>query len=684
MLYLCIYIVSSFTYQPLFFVNYTLLPGPTLSVTLVVRHYEVKTMILLQVNQLTKYFAAELILSNIKLEIQTKDRVALVGRNGAGKSTLLKIIAGQSSYDSGEIIRPKDVSIGYLAQNTGLESEQSIWKEMLSVFVHLQNMEKEIRALEEKMSDPSILSNESQYERILKEYDHLQVKFKDEGGYQYEADIRSVLHGLNFESFDYSTKISSLSGGQKTRLALGKLLLSRPNILILDEPTNHLDIETLAWLEQYLQGYPGAILIVSHDRYFLDKVVNQVFELSRRRITRYTGNYSSYLQAKAENFEREIKLYEKQQDEIAKLEDFVQRNLARASTTKRAQSRRKQLQKIDRLDRPAGDEKSATFAFDIERQSGNDVLKAHSLIIGYEGTKISEQISFQIKREDSIALVGPNGVGKSTLLKTLVNKLNALSGEIQFGSNVTIGYYDQEQAELSSNKKVLNELWDDYPLKPEKEIRTVLGNFLFSGDDVLKTVSTLSGGEKARLALAKLMMEKANFLILDEPTNHLDLDSKEVLENALIDYPGTILFVSHDRYFINRIATKVFELENTGVTEYLGDYDYYLEKKLEQEELEALNAQAIVKQDSFSITSDKSSYQQDKEAKKLERQRKRRIEEIEIQIEELEASVAKHEELLCDPGVFQDHEKVGEINNHLEKAKHDIERLMEEWTELAE
>ncbi|MBM4765372.1 ABC-F family ATP-binding cassette domain-containing protein [Bacillus sp. B15-48] len=640
-------------------------------------------MILLQVNQLTKYFAAELILSNIKLEVQTNDRIALVGRNGAGKSTLLKMIAGQISYDSGEIIRPKGVSIGYLAQNTGLESERSIWDEMLTVFEHLRNMETELRNLESKMADQTTFSNDSQYERILKEYDQLQIKFKDEGGYQYEADIRSVLHGLHFESFDYSTKISTLSGGQKTRLALGKLLLSRPDILILDEPTNHLDIETLSWLEQYLQGYPGAILIVSHDRYFLDKVVNQVFELSRRKITKFIGNYSHYLEKKAENFEREMKHYEKQQDEIAKLENFVQRNLARASTTKRAQSRRKQLQKIDRLDRPAGDEKSATFRFEINRQSGNDVLKVESLSIGYEANKISEQISFQIKREDSIALVGPNGVGKSTLLKTFVDKLPSLSGHFQFGSNVSIGYYDQEQAKLTSNKQVLNELWDEYPLKPEKEIRTVLGNFLFSGDDVLKTVSSLSGGEKARLALAKLMMEKANFLILDEPTNHLDLDSKEVLENALIEYPGTILFVSHDRYFINRIATKVFELEKTGLTEYLGDYDYYVEKKLEQEELEALKTEKQ-QQGSLPATADKSSYQQDKEVKKLERQRKRRIEEIESKIEELESTVSQYEDLLCDPEIFQDHEKVGEINQQLEQAQQEIENLLEEWTKLAD
>ena len=641
-------------------------------------------MILLQVNQLCKYYGADIILSNIKLEVQTRDRIALVGRNGAGKSTLLKIISGNLSYDSGEIIKPKDVKIGYLAQDTGLESTLSIWEEMLSVFEELRKQEQALRKLEQEMSNPSLFENPIQYEKVLKEYDELQVQFKENGGYQFEADIRSVLHGLNFQSFDYNTKISSLSGGQKTRLALGKLLLSKPDILILDEPTNHLDIDTLSWLEQYLQSYDGAILIVSHDRYFLDEVVNEVYEISRHQIMKFPGNYSFYLDKKAENYERDMKLFEKQQDEVAKLQDFIQRNLARASTTKRAQSRRKQLDRMELMDRPLGDESSATFRFDIEKQSGNEVLNIHSLSIGYEkDAAVSTNINLRVTRGESIALVGPNGVGKSTLLKTIVEKLPALDGELQIGTNVFIGYYDQQQADLTSNKTVLKELWDEYPFKNEKDIRTVLGNFLFSGDDVLKIVSSLSGGEKARLALAKLMLQKANFLILDEPTNHLDLDSKEILENALIDYPGTILFVSHDRYFINRIASKVIELNLEGVTDYLGDYDYYVEKKLEQEELKALqqNEQQSAIQ---SNPSEKTSYQQDKEAKKLERQRQRRIEQIENRIEELEQAVEQNEQLLCDPEVFQDHVKSLEINEENEKYKQELEQLMEEWTTLSE
>lgn len=645
-------------------------------------------MILLQVNQLTKYYGADLILSNIKLEVQSKDRIALVGRNGAGKSTLLKIISKQMSYDGGEIIKPKNLTIGYLAQDTGLESSLSIWDEMLTVFHHLQIKEKKLRELETKMGDPSYLDDTEKHEKLLKEYDELQVTFKDEGGYQYEADIRTVLHGLNFGDFDYSTAIATLSGGQKTRLAMAKLLLTKPDLLILDEPTNHLDIETLGWLEQYLQGYPGALLIVSHDRYFLDKVVTQVYELSRTNCRRYVGNYSKYLEQSAAVYEQELKSFEKQQEEIAKLKDFVQKNIARASTTKRAQSRRKQLERMKVMDRPLGDEKSASFSFDIERQSGNDVLMVDSLTVSYQGKDpILTNVSFGLKREESVALVGPNGIGKSTLLKAITKQLEILTGTINYGSNVTIGYYDQQQANLTSNKTVLHELWDEYPLRQEKEIRTILGNFLFSGDDVLKIVSSLSGGEKARLALAKLMMQKANLLILDEPTNHLDLDSKEILENALIDYPGTILFVSHDRYFINRLATRVIELSTEGLESYLGDYDYYVNKKAEIEELVQLENEAQSSSSSKVVQttppeSDKAKYEQDKEQKRKDRQRLRRIEEIEQQIEQIEMKIAENDELLCDPEVYQDYEKAAKLTSENEKYHDQLEVLMEEWETL--
>lgn len=645
-------------------------------------------MIILQVNQLTKYFGADLILSNIKLEVQSKDRIALVGRNGAGKSTLLKIISNQLSFDSGDLIKPKGVSIGYLAQDTGLQTERSIWDEMLTVFAGLRELETQMRTLEAKMGNPAYFEDETQYARILKEYDEVQEAFKQKGGFQYEADIRSVLHGLRFSEYDYQTPIETLSGGQRTRLALAKLLLTKPDLLILDEPTNHLDIDTLSWLENYLQGYPGALLIVSHDRYFLDKVVNIVYEISRKQSAKFIGNYSKYLDQKAEQYEREMKMFEKQQGEIAKLQDFVAKNLARASTTKRAQSRRRQLEKMDVMDRPKGDEKSASIMFDIDRQSGNDVLKAKDLSVSYDTNPVFRHVDFSMSRGDSVALVGPNGIGKSTLLKTLVGKLKPLDGTFSFGANVSISYYDQQQADLTSNKTVLAELWDEYPQKMEKEIRTVLGNFLFSGDDVLKPVSTLSGGEKARLALSKLMMERSNVLILDEPTNHLDLDSKEILENALIDYPGTILFVSHDRYFINRLATKVYELSTVGATEYLGDYDYYVEKKEEALELERLEAETATSKNSKVISAaateapEKMSYEQEKEAKRLERQRKRRVEEIEKEMEELEQKIEHNESELCLPEVYQDHEKVLELNTANEAFQERLLALMEEWEEL--
>jgi ATP-binding cassette subfamily F protein 3 len=642
-------------------------------------------MILLQANHITKYFGADLILSNIKLEVQEKDRIALVGRNGAGKSTLLKIIAGQYSHDSGEIIKPKEVTIGYLAQNTGLESNLSIWEEMLSVFSHLKQMEKQLRSLEMKMGDPDYINDPVKYEKLLKEYDEFQVTFKDLGGYQYEADIRAVLHGLRFADFDYSTPIQTLSGGQKTRLALAKLLLTKPELLILDEPTNHLDIETLTWLEGYLQTYPGALLIVSHDRYFLDKIVTQVYEISRTTSTKFVGNYSKYLDEKALVYERELKLFEKQQDEIAKMKEFIQKNLVRASTTKRAQSRRKQLEKMEVIDRPKGDEKSASFQFEIERQSGNDVLKIKNVSIAYDQQDpIIKNITFDVTRGESIALVGPNGIGKSTLLKAINQQLSTAEGQIMFGSNVKIGFYDQEQSELNSNKTVLHELWDDYPQRKEKDIRTILGNFLFSGDDVLKTVSMLSGGEKARVALAKLMMEKANVLILDEPTNHLDLDSKEILENALVDYPGTILFVSHDRYFINRIAARVIELSKSGLTSYMGDYDYYIEKKAEMLEISKLEQSQKAQAVEQANETDKSKFFQDKQTKREERRRLRRIEEIEEKITEIELEIETNEQLLCEPEIFQDYEQSTTINNTLDQLNAEIEKLMAEWESLQE
>ncbi|MGE5703328.1 MAG: ABC-F family ATP-binding cassette domain-containing protein [Clostridia bacterium] len=643
-------------------------------------------MILLQAEHIQKAYGIETILQDISLQIQTGERVGLVGVNGAGKSTLMKILAGQLSYDSGVIRIPKEVTMGYLAQNTGLESERSIWAEMLSVFHDLQKEEAELRKLEAMMGDAAVLADERRYQQILDDYSRRSEAFKERGGYSYEASIRGVLHGLRFAEMDYQAPIKMLSGGQKTRLALAKLLLQSPDLLLLDEPTNHLDIETLTWLEQYLQNYKGAILIVSHDRYFLDKLVNVVYEIERTRATRYNGNYSRFLDLKAASLEQELKKFEKQQEEISKLEDFIARNLARASTTKRAQSRRKTLEKMDRLDKPITHNKSANFSFDIAKMSGHVVMKASELSIGYPDAVLSRNLSFEIEREERVALVGPNGIGKSTLLKTIIGQLKQHGGTIQMGTNVQIGYYDQEQSHLHTGKAILNEIWDDYPLMPEKDVRTLLGNFLFSGDDVQKKIGDLSGGERARVSLAKLLLKQANFLIFDEPTNHLDILSKEVLENALFDYPGTILFVSHDRYFLNKIATRVLDLSSDGLTSYLGNYDYFVEKKQELAELAAEQAQALAakKGAAASEQPEKSSYEQDKEAKRRERQRQKRLEEIEASIMEREETITRLEEALCLPEVYSDHTKAKEHNDHIHLAKTEMEALYEEWQRLSE
>lgn len=637
----------------------------------------------MQLNGISKSFGTEEILSNIKVEIKDQDRIAIVGRNGAGKSTLLKIMANEIPYDEGEFFKPKDLTYGYLSQHMKLESGKTIWNEMEDVFSHLKQMEKKLRELETKMADPTAVDDAS-YQLILKEYDDLQVRYQSDGGYTYESDIKSVLTGLSFGDYDYRAPINELSGGQKTRLALGKLLLQKPQLLILDEPTNHLDIDTLTWLEGYLVNYPGAIVIVSHDRYFLDRTVSIVYEISRHHSKKYHGTYSKYLEQKALNFEQEMKEYEKQQTDIKRMEEFIQKNIVRASTTKRAQSRRKQLEKMERMDRPMGDESSASMSFQINRRSGNDVLKISDLGFRYEEQQdpTFRHVHLHANRGDRIALVGPNGIGKTTLLKTIVEKEFPFEGDIQLGTNVQVGYYDQEQTELHSNKTVLQELWDEYPLVNEKDIRTILGNFLFSGDDVLKPVSALSGGEKSRLALSKLKMQKANLLILDEPTNHLDIDSKEVLEGALADFPGTIIFVSHDRYFINRIADQVAEMSPQGIKMYLGDYDYYLEKKAEEAELARLQMENAVQ--SVTVSDKKRNFKEEKQKQSEKRKRKRQIAELEKQIESTEEHIAHLEEQMTLPEVYEDHEKALELTEETNTSKQKLDDLLEQWTSLEE
>ncbi|MEG0285786.1 MAG: ABC-F family ATP-binding cassette domain-containing protein [Vagococcus sp.] len=635
-------------------------------------------MILLQASQVARLFGDEVLFENMQMEIQDRSRIALVGRNGTGKSTFLKILAGIEEADKGTISKTKELTLGYLDQHTGLESDKTIWEEMLAVFEPIQRMEKRLRFLETQISDSNVQNDEKEYQQVLNEYDRLQHEFNDLNGYGYESEIKSVLHGFRFDETYYNHLISNLSGGQKTRLALARLLLEKPDLLILDEPTNHLDIDTLGWLENYLQNYRGALLMVSHDRYFLDKIVQEVYEISRRKMSHYKGNYSRYLDQKAERLEREWKEYEKQQVEINKLEDFVARNLVRASTTKRAQSRRKQLDKMERMDRPQGDEKSANFLFGIERESGREVLEVSSVAIGYEDTILCEPIDFSIRKQEAIALVGPNGVGKSTLLKSIIDMIPLIKGEKRLGHHVSIGYYDQEQATLNSQQTILEELWSEHRTTPEKDIRTVLGSFLFSGEDVKKTIPLLSGGEKARVALAKLSMNKDNFLILDEPTNHLDIDSKEVLENALIDYEGTILFVSHDRYFINRIATSVLELSDEGSKLYHGNYDYYLEKKFEEEQLKELldEEETVV---SEVKTDTKKNFELDKQKQREQRTLERQVEALEKELHELEEATEALQEEMGLPENLEDHGVLQELNEKLNKKFERQEQLLEEW-----
>ena len=631
-------------------------------------------MIILQANKIERSFAGEVLFDNINLQVDERDRIALVGKNGAGKSTLLKILVGEEEPTSGEINKKKDISLSYLAQDSRFESENTIYDEMLYVFDDLRRTEKQLRQMELEMGEKS----GEDLNKLMSDYDRLSENFRQAGGFTYEADIRAILNGFKFDESMWQMKIDELSGGQNTRLALAKMLLEKPNLLVLDEPTNHLDIETIAWLENYLINYSGALIIVSHDRYFLDKVATITLDLTKHSLDRYVGNYSRFVELKEQKLATEAKNYEKQQKEIAALEDFVNRNLVRASTTKRAQSRRKQLEKMDRLDKPEAGKKSANMTFQSEKTSGNIVLTVENAAIGYDGEVLSQPINLDLRKMNAIAIVGPNGIGKSTFIKSIVEEIPFIKGEKRFGANVEVGYYDQTQSKLTASNTVLDELWNDFKLTPEVEIRNRLGAFLFSGDDVKKSVGMLSGGEKARLLLAKLSMENNNFLILDEPTNHLDIDSKEVLENALIDFDGTLLFVSHDRYFINRVATHVLELSENGSTLYLGDYDYYVEKKAEVEMSQTEETSTSNQANEVSPVND---YQAQKESQKEARKLMRQIESLEAEIEELESQSQAISEKMLETN---DADKLMELQAELDKISHRQEEAMLEWEELSE
>ena len=631
-------------------------------------------MINLQANKIERSFAGEVLFDNINLQVDERDRIALVGKNGAGKSTLLKILVGEEEPTSGEINKKKDISLSYLAQDSRFESENTIYDEMLHVFDDLRSTEKQLRQMELEMGEKT----GADLENLMSNYDLLSENFRQAGGFSYEADIRSILNGFKFDESMWQMRIAELSGGQNTRLALAKMLLEKPNLLVLDEPTNHLDIETIAWLENYLVNYSGALIIVSHDRYFLDKVATITLDLTKHSLDRYVGNYSSFVEQKEQKLLTEAKNYEKQQKEIAALEDFVNRNLVRASTTKRAQSRRKQLEKMERLDKPEAGKKSANMTFHSDKVSGNVVLEVENAAIGYDGEILSEPINLDLRKMNAVAVVGPNGIGKTTFIKSIVDQIPFIKGEKRFGANVEVGYYDQTQSKLTPSNSVLDELWNDFKLRPEVEIRNRLGAFLFSGDDVKKSVGMLSGGEKARLLLAKLSMENNNFLILDEPTNHLDIDSKEVLENALIDFDGTLLFVSHDRYFINRVATHVLELSENGSTLYLGDYDYYVDKKAELATSKEVELETINQEKESSSLND---YQVQKETQKELRKLMKQIEKLETEIEELETQAQDISEQML---TSNDADELMQLQAELDKISQRQEEAMLEWEELSE
>lgn len=635
-------------------------------------------MIILQTKGIDKSFGGTEVLSKVEIQVRTHERVGLVGDNGAGKSTLLKIITGELPPDDGEVILAKKARVGYLAQNSGLTSHQTIWHELNRVFSHLHQMEKELRQLEQLMGEEQIYSNEKKYNKILGKYASLQEEFEKQGGYEYEARIRGTLHGLGLGQIDpHTTSIANLSGGQKTRVALAKMLLEEPDLLILDEPTNYLDIQATEWLEGTLYNYKGAVLLVSHDRYFLDRLVSIIYEIENHQAVRYTGNYTAYMKQKKERFKMQQKAYEEQQAHIRKMEDFIERNISRASTTKRAQSRRKALEKMERLAKPQMKKREAAIRFDITVASGRQVLQVESLAVGYQ-TPLLQHLSFQIERGERIAIIGPNGIGKSTLLKTLVGQLPPHHGNLKWGTNIQIDYYDQEQQDLHPDKTCIDEIWDEHPELDQTTIRSYLGQFLFSQEDVFKKVSDLSGGEKARLSLLKRLLNQGNFLLMDEPTNHLDMQSKERLEQALEGYPGTLLFISHDRYFINRLANRIWEVSSEGIKDYPGTYEHYLERKaLEKFEEEE-------KSETESLKAGKQHWKQEKQEQRLQKQRQQKINQLEEEITQLEQQIASIQEALCQPEYYTDLQKSAQLKEQLEKIEQTLIEKTDEWAELAD
>ena len=630
-------------------------------------------MIIAQGHDLEKQFGANTLFKNVNFSIDANARIGLIGPNGVGKTTLLKIMTSEEEATHGEFTINKNIAVGYIAQENALGESKTIWEEMLSVFAPLINMSQKIADLQKKMAASP------QNAELLKQYDQLQFDFEQQGGYTYQADIKSILNGFNFPEATWSKKIGSLSGGEKTRLAFVKLLLRKPPLLLLDEPTNYLDLDTLDWLENYLKSYTGAILVVSHDQYFLDNLATQIFELQFGKLTVFKGNYSAYVAERQLRNRQQEEAYEKQQEKIKKDEEFIQKNIVRAKTTKRAQSRRKQLEKMDRITPPKHKNK-VRINFTSERPSGKEVLILRNLTIGYPGKTMVHDISLQINKGDRVAVIGQNGIGKSTLLKTIMKKLKPQNGAIKYGAALDVGYYDQELQLLDPTKTVIDTVWDRHKTMPEKDVRSILASFLFTAKDIDKTVGQLSGGQKARLTLTVLSLEHNNFLLMDEPTNHLDLEAKEVLEKALQDFDGTLLFVSHDRYFINQLANKIVEIKNGNAQVYEGDYNYYLNEKTKQN---AVSASTSANEDTTVIDPEKNknklSYQEQKLRDSQKRKLQRAVENSENKIEELEKEQKDIQNQMADPEIATNFDKLGPLQEQLTEAQKQLAEANDAW-----
>ncbi len=637
---------------------------------------------ILACKQLHKAYGIDVILDKITFHLEEKEKAAIVGVNGAGKTTLFRVLTGETSADGGEFYIKKDASLGYMAQNQQVESERTIYQEMLSVFEKILETENLLREMENEMGN---LVGQQLSDK-MEDYSRLQHFFEQNDGYSYQSRLKGVLKGLGFSEADFSRPLTQLSGGQKTRIYLGKLLLSKPDILLLDEPTNHLDIASIEWLEDFLRGYEGAVLIISHDRYFLDRIVTKVIEIENKKSNVYNGNYSFYSQQKEVNREVQQKAFDNQQKEIKRQEDVIRtlRAFNREKSIKRAESREKALDKVDRVDRPESLPNHMRLALTPLITSGNDVLHAEDLSKSYGGNKVFQNVGFNVKRGEKAAIIGPNGVGKSTLFKMLLREVSSDSGIIRFGTNVHVGYYDQEQQKLDESKSIFDEISDTYPNLTAGQIRNVLAAFVFTNDDVFKPISALSGGEKGRVSLAKIMLSKANLLMLDEPTNHLDMFSKEVLENALNCYEGTVVYISHDRYFINKTAEKILELTPDGVAQYAGNYDYYLEKKTEQARNEAEKAKELGIASASALpvnTSEtKADWLKQKEQQAAERKMAAKISRLEQEIEETEGAIQKADEDMA--AASADYTKAQQIFEEKTKLEEKLELLYSQWEEL--